>query len=204
MPKEFFKAIKQSVKASNAYGKEVSTRDTFNSTRKDEPRVDEALPQPSLATSPQVAAAPTEPTAGHVLSVIGPSLLFRGMLAAAEDLLVQGRVEGSITHSGSNLTIGGNGEVKADIFARKVIIQGVLYGDVRASDTIIVEASARVQGNLFAPRVSLKEGSRFKGAIDMDVTRTEESASHGSPKQETGRGGFDGAKLDKFLESSHS
>jgi cytoskeletal protein CcmA (bactofilin family) len=188
MPKEFFKAIKQSVKAASAYDKETSRRETaFDSARRDEPRVNEASPQPSKATSPQ-ATTPTEsPAVGQVLSVIGPTLVFRGMLAAEEDLLVQGRLEGSIKHSGSNLTIGANGEVKADIFARKVIIQGGVYGVVRASDAIIVEASARVHGNLFAPRISLKEGCRFKGSIDMDVARAEESASRASRNQETAR-----------------
>ena len=206
MPKEFFKALKQSVKASNAYDNETSRqKPAFDSGRRDEPRVDHASPPPSQATPSRAAPMPLEsPAVGHVLSVIGPSLVFRGMLAAEEDLLVQGRIEGSINHSGSNLTIGANGEVKADISARKVIVQGSLYGDVRASDTIIVEASARVQGNLFAPRISLKEGCRFKGSIDMDVARTEESASRGGRNQETARDEFDGAKLDELLESSHS
>jgi cytoskeletal protein CcmA (bactofilin family) len=110
---------------------------------------------------------------GNALSVIGQSLAFKGKLSAQEDLLIQGRVEGSIHHDGTNLTIGAHGEVKADIVARKVIIQGAVRGDVRASDAIVLEASARVHGNLFAPRIALKDGAKFQGAIDMEVGAAE-------------------------------
>jgi cytoskeletal protein CcmA (bactofilin family) len=150
--------------ASNAYGREPSRREgTFDQ---------EESWQPSHAAGPQPSGgSPTESpaAAGHTVSVLGPSLVFTGKLVAEEDLLIQGRVEGSIRHNAANLTIGTHGVVKADIVAQKVIILGAVQGDVRASDTIVVEASARVQGNLFAPRIGLKEGAKFKGVIDMDA-----------------------------------
>jgi cytoskeletal protein CcmA (bactofilin family) len=58
-------------------------------------------------------------------------------------------------------------------------------GDVRASETITVEASARVQGNLFAPRIGLKEGARFKGAIDMDVAAARDAASRSRTQKDS-------------------
>jgi cytoskeletal protein CcmA (bactofilin family) len=67
-----------------------------------------------------------------------------------------------------------------------VIIQGAVHGDVRASDAIVVEASARVRGNLFAPRIALKEGAKFQGAVDMEL----EAAGD--------------AKVDQLLESTGS
>lgn len=103
------------------------------------------------------------------LSVIGQTLFFKGDLSAEEDLLIQGTVVGSITHQAQNLTIGAHGDVQADIVAQHVIIQGKVRGDVRASESIIVEASARVEGNLYAPCIGLREGAKFKGGIDMDA-----------------------------------
>jgi cytoskeletal protein CcmA (bactofilin family) len=150
MPTVFFKATKETVMANNAVGREPSPRD---------------------------ALAGSLISGGQVLSVVGPSLMFKGHLVAEEDLLIQGRIEGSIDHSGANLTIGIHGEVQADIVARKVLIQGAVNGDVRASETITVEASARVQGNLFAPRIGLKEGARFQGAIEIDVAAAGNAAS---------------------------
>ena len=107
--------------------------------------------------------------AAHTMSVIGKTLVFKGELTANEDLLIQGRVEGAITHTATNLAIGAHGDVKANITGRRVIIQGKVEGDVRASESIIVEVSANVRGNLIAPRVSLKDGAKFRGRIDMDT-----------------------------------
>jgi cytoskeletal protein CcmA (bactofilin family) len=167
MPKVIFRAIKESVMASKPYGREANLREgSFESSGKAQQPETRG---PQAPSNPPMESAAT----AHGSSVIGPRLVFRGKLTAEEDLLIQGRVEGSIHHSGTNLTIGAQGEVKADIVARKVVIQGAVQGDVRASDSITVEASARVQGNLFAARVAIKEGAQFKGAIDMDVAAGE-------------------------------
>jgi cytoskeletal protein CcmA (bactofilin family) len=175
MRKVIFKALKASVMPSNAHDKNASRHESpLDSVQTDAPRPleEEMQPvQPAQSFEPRShqnePAAPAAPE--RVLSVIGPSLMFKGDLFAEEDLLIQGRVEGSINHSGMNLTIGAHGDVKADIVAQKVLIQGSLHGNVRASEAIIVEASARVRGNLCAPHVGLREGATFKGSIDMDV-----------------------------------
>jgi cytoskeletal protein CcmA (bactofilin family) len=126
---------------------------------------------PSYATAgaaPQQTHAADDTTAQQSMSVIGKTLTFRGELTANEDLMIQGHVEGSITHTASHLAIGANGDVKANIEARRVIIQGRLVGDVHASESIVIEASANVQGNMFAPKVSLKDGAKFRGHIEME------------------------------------
>ena len=114
--------------------------------------------------------------AGGQLSIIGPGLTFKGDLSAEDDLLIQGRVDGSIKHTGANLTIGAHGKIKADIVGRKVIVQGEVRGDIRASESVSVEMSANVQGNLFAPRVGIKDGAKFRGSIDMDAAPAQATA----------------------------
>jgi cytoskeletal protein CcmA (bactofilin family) len=123
------------------------------------------------------------------LSVIGPTLVFKGNLSAEEDLLIQGRVEGTVRHGGANLTIGAHGTVHADIDACKVIVQGKVRGDVRASESVVIEPSANVQGDIFAPRIGIKDGAHFKGSIDMDggaetysSPRPVESSASGKPR----------------------
>jgi len=136
------------------------------------------LPAPSFASESAVNEVLSEEreTSRH-LSTIGRTLVFKGQLNAAEDLLIQGRVEGSIEHSGSHLTIGANGTVKADISAHRVIIQGTMHGEIRATESITIEPSAKVRGNLYAPSIGLKEGAKFKGSIDMDGKPSDKSAS---------------------------
>ena len=164
--------------AGNASGSEPGRRgSSFEMSAKAEPRA-ETTPQP----------APMQSPAQQRLSVFGQSLVFKGNLTAEEDLLIQGRVEGSIDHNATTLTIGVHGAVKGNILANKVIIQGEVQGDVRASDAVIVEASARVHGNLIAPRVGLRDGAKFKGTIDMDP------ANQGQE--------FHGRKVNELLESA--
>lgn len=100
-------------------------------------------------------------------SVLGPTLYFKGDLSAEEDLLIQGRVEGSITHT-QRLTVGAQGTLKADIRAQLIIVEGTVDGDLHAEKSVLVKETARVCGNIFAPTVSIVEGANFSGRIDMD------------------------------------
>lgn len=120
------------------------------------------------------------------VSVLGQTLVFKGELAANEDLLIQGRVEGKITHRASNLTIGTHGEVYADVIAQNVVVNGKVQGDIRAAESVVVEPSAQVVGNIFAPRVGIKEGAKFRGSIDMDFGETE-GAQNASRRKSGGK-----------------
>ena len=100
-------------------------------------------------------------------SVLGPTLYFKGDLTADEDLLIQGRVEGSITHT-QRLIVGAQGTVKANIRAQLIVVEGTVDGDLQAEKSILVKETAKICGNLFAPIVSIMEGAKFSGNIDMD------------------------------------
>jgi len=114
--------------------------------------------------------------ASNKVSVLGPTLVFKGELSADEDLLLRGRVEGSIDHTAS-LRIGEEGSVKGNIKAKYVAVEGQVEGDIQGGDSVTVKASARVVGNLFAPTVSLVEGAHFKGTIDMDQAAGQSKSS---------------------------
>ena len=107
-------------------------------------------------------------SASEKISVLGPTLVFKGELTADEDLMLKGRVEGSITHTAS-LRIGEGGSVRGNIKAKHVTVDGNVDGDVFGGGSVTVRESAKVAGNIFAPRVSLVEGARFNGKIDMEV-----------------------------------
>jgi cytoskeletal protein CcmA (bactofilin family) len=132
------------------------------------------------------------------LSVIGQTLVFKGELEAEEDLLIQGRVEGTVKHNARNLTIGAHGNVEADIEAHRIIVQGRVHGDMRASESVVVETSAQVVGNIFAPRIGIKEGAKFKGSIDMDAnagkTTTEPAKRDTKPKTKSKTSGTENKK----------
>lgn len=103
------------------------------------------------------------------LSILGPTVRFKGELVADENLMIQGHIEGSIEHKASRLTIGPKGSVKADIHGNHIVVQGEVRGDLYATDAVILESTARLNGNIFSPRIALKDGAKFKGSIDMDA-----------------------------------
>lgn len=109
-------------------------------------------------------------------AIIGPSIRVKGDLSGDEDLVVQGKVEGKIELRNNNVTIGENGQIRADIFAKVISVEGQVQGNLYGEEKIIVRKSGRVRGNLVAPRVGLEDGSNFKGSIDMEVAQQKKSA----------------------------
>jgi len=124
---------------------------------------------PVVVSSPARTAASAPP--GAKVSVLGPSLRFKGDLVADEDLVVQGQIEGSILHTRS-LTIGAQGRMQGDVKARRITVEGTVDGDLYALDSVVLRAGAIVRGNVFANKVSVAEGAKFSGRIDMDNAPT--------------------------------
>jgi cytoskeletal protein CcmA (bactofilin family) len=119
------------------------------------------------------------------IPVLGKTLLFRGELTAEEDVILQGRVEGSIRHA-SNLIIGTDGSVLGDVYARHLTVEGLVEGDLHCSEAAIVRATAQVRGNIFAPRVGIMEGATFNGRVEMDSASSLSDSSRPSQKQSGG------------------
>lgn len=103
---------------------------------------------------------------------IGPSIQIKGEVTGNEDLVVDGKIEGKIQLGGHHLTIGANSRITAEIQAKAVVVIGEMIGNITASDRIEITPSGSVQGDLRAPRVSLADGARFRGAIDMGPRKT--------------------------------
>jgi cytoskeletal protein CcmA (bactofilin family) len=131
-----------------------------------EPRAEPRSPQPQPRTAEPRTPEARVPEAAPRVSVLGPTLRFRGELSAQEDLIIQGSVEGSITHTQS-LTVGTDGTMKGDIRARVIVVDGKVEGDLYATESVNIRATAKVKGNVFAPRVGITEGAFFQGQIEM-------------------------------------
>jgi cytoskeletal protein CcmA (bactofilin family) len=141
--------------------------------KKDEPSATPAQPQPvatptPVATTAAPAPVPAPPAAPKERATIGQSITVVGDVSGEEDLTVLGRVEGRIDLSQNSVTVGRTGRVKADVFAKNVSVEGEVQGNVFAGEAIVLRKSGGVHGNLTSPRVTLEDGCKFKGSIDMD------------------------------------
>ncbi len=101
-------------------------------------------------------------------AVIGPSIHIDGDLRGEEDLLIEGEVNGTVQLRSNSLTIGAQGKVRADVYAHSIYVEGLMEGDLYGTERVHIRKSAQVRGNVTSPRVSLEDGARFKGAIEMD------------------------------------
>ena len=112
---------------------------------------------------------------------IGKSVVIKGELNGSEDLTIEGHVEGTIQLRDHVLTIGPNGRIKAQVFAKSVIVLGEVTGNVTASDKVDIRDNGSVDGDIVSPRVAIAEGAHFRGSVDM-----QRKAAPAQPQQSKG------------------
>lgn len=143
--------------------------------------------QPTAARQP-VSAAP-RPTAdvGHShVATIGSSIIVKGDIQGDEDLTVDGQVDGKIDLRKHRVTVGRDGRVKADIYARSIRIEGQVHGNLFGESEVVIQKTGQVRGNITAPSVQLENGSKFKGSIDMEPDgETSSTAGKSETKSES-------------------
>lgn len=129
----------------------------------------------AAAVSPPLRIGEKPPIRSKNVSVIGPTLVFKGELSADEDLVIEGKIEGTIAHHKKNLTIGKQGRVTANIHASSVLVEGALNGDIHSDGLVSLAKSAVVTGNISCARLVLEDGARFTGQIEMSAPARLES-----------------------------
>src|SRR5258708_4012515 len=140
---------------------------------------------------------------------IGKSVVIKGEVSGSEDLYVDGSVDGKIELRNHSLTVGPNGNVKADVTAKAVVIQGKLDGTVNASDRVELRKAAVVNGDVTTQRIAIEEGAFLKGKVDIQKeagkagglasSKTIARAARGRAKISMG---FVSDKVIKFFRSS--
>ena len=127
--------------------------------------------QPAAQPQPAPAGSPTRPEASRTMERdivnIGKSVIIKGELSGSEDLTIEGQVEGTIQLNDHVLTIGPNGKIKAQVFAKAVIVLGEVTGNVTASEKVDIRDNGSVDGDIISPRVAIAEGAHFRGSVDM-------------------------------------
>ena len=140
--------------------------------KRDESVKPAAVPAQTPVTAPSapVAAAPiaeTRAQLGRDMVNIGKSVVIKGELSGSEDLTIEGQVEGRIDLKDNVLTIGPNGKIKAEVFAKSVVVLGEVTGNVTASEKVDIRDNGSVDGDVASPRVAIAEGAHFRGSVDM-------------------------------------
>ena len=143
-------------------------------------------PQPSQqqATAPAArrSAAPTATatSAPSGRNVLSSDVEIKGDVKFANDLVVDGKIEGNIVSDGS-LTIGENAHIKAEIKTRSVVVYGKVHGNIEVSDKVELKANAELVGNIKAASLSIEPGAIFVGKSTVGTPSIKPVAAAATP-----------------------
>lgn len=132
---------------------------------------------PAFESSPATPVSePPQPSARRS-ALIGASIKIKGDVSGAENLVIDGQIEGTIEFSANEVTIGASGRVSANVTANMIRVDGEVKGDIAGHEKVIISRTGKVHGNVVAPRVTLEDGAKFKGSIDMDPSELKAGAT---------------------------
>ncbi len=109
---------------------------------------------------------PPLPVSSRAAACISQGIKIKGEVTGSEDLFVDGVVEGKLSLTNGSLTIGPNGNVKADVQAREVIVRGRIEGNVTGRDKVQLWSTGHVVGEVQTERLTIEEGAVLRGKVE--------------------------------------
>ncbi len=146
---------------------------------------DEGPSEPAVTTSSARSSGSRSTSSGR--ATIGPSISIRGDVTGSEDLVIEGQVDGSVTLDKHSVSVGSEGRVNANIEGRVITVEGTVEGDLTAREQIVLRGTARVLGDIKAPRVVLEDGATFRGLVDMAAAPA--NGNYPGPESKAGKSG---------------
>jgi cytoskeletal protein CcmA (bactofilin family) len=159
-------------------------------------RKEDSNPQVSPEVSPNTAASTakvgtssTPPVTPKGAACISQGIRIKGEVTGAEDLFIDGLIEGKITVANSSVTVGPNGTVKAEISARELVLRGRAEGKFTADERIQIWHTARVEGELKSERISIEDGAELRGKVEAGKIVSKTVTSEGAVRNRKGEHG---------------
>lgn len=101
-----------------------------------------------------------------VSAFIGTGVTFKGVITYSGTLRIDGSLDGEI-HADGGLLVGTEGMITAKVAASSIVCEGAITGDIQATERITLLAPAVIQGRLKTPVLSIEEGARLNGTLEM-------------------------------------
>ena len=120
----------------------------------------------NVAANPPHATPAPVPVSPRAAACISQGIRIKGEVTGSEDLFVDGLVDGKLNLTNGSLTIGPNGNVKADVNAREVIVRGRVDGKVTGRDKVQLWSTSQVTGEVQTDRLSIEEGALLRGKVE--------------------------------------
>jgi cytoskeletal protein CcmA (bactofilin family) len=105
---------------------------------------------------------------------IGKTVVICGEIKGSEDLIVDGRVEGTVNLSESRLTIGPTASMAANLSAKDILVMGQVQGNLVATGRVELRAGSQVEGDIRAFRLAVEDNAVFRGNVDLTQATQQE------------------------------
>ncbi len=96
------------------------------------------------------------------LSFVGADVVITGNVGGKGNLHIDGRVDGDVQCA--SVTVGQDGLIKGNVTADEARIAGTIEGTV-AAKSLVIDASARISGDLSYDSVSIETGAIVEGRV---------------------------------------
>jgi cytoskeletal protein CcmA (bactofilin family) len=116
-------------------------------------------------------------------TVIARGNRIEGTITGSSDIQVDGELQGEINGSGV-VRVAGQGRVEGTVSGRVVVVAGAVLGDITAAETAELESSAKVTGNITAPRIRIADGASFDGQVFMKQAAAKVTPAASSARRE--------------------
>lgn len=100
-------------------------------------------------------------------SFIGSGTEFQGELNVKGSLRVEGQFDGKV--NAPYVILAETGVIKGEASAKKIIIEGKVEGNLRVQEIVEIKATGKVLGDIFTKKISITEGAKVNGKIEMEV-----------------------------------
>ena len=143
-----------------------------------EPPVTSPAPGSSSPVVPFSAPSASRLGSSNVRSSarLGASLQIKGQITGAEDLQIDGKVDGPISLDGHELTVGATAQLHSEIHAGDLIVSGKVVGNVYARGRVDIKKDGSIIGDISSARISIEDGAHFKGRIEIDPAKSQAAA----------------------------
>lgn len=99
-------------------------------------------------------------------TVVGPSVKIQGDLNSEGNIRIQGQVTGTVNTSQS-VHVSEGAKITANVVAGNAIISGEVDGNLKISGNLVLQATAKVAGDISCAILRVEDGAQYTGKCNM-------------------------------------
>jgi cytoskeletal protein CcmA (bactofilin family) len=115
-----------------------------------------------------------------VISIIGPGMKVVGDCDTDGTIRIDGHVQGTV-RAGKAVVVGKDGRIDGDVHTQDAVVSGRIEGTLTAESRLELQATCRIEGEVFARRMQLEEGAILNGTVHMGEQPKQRAARMEAP-----------------------